>query len=105
MIKLERFDGEKTYMFPNGAIATPAEIRSQFPAVDMFPHIFEVNGHVLQAVMELSAMRGMHNIDEQLSDEEAILEMQTIINTPQVNEPSAEDRIAAAMEYQNLLTM
>ena len=34
MIRLELFDGTKTYMFPNGDIATPEKIRQQFPAVD-----------------------------------------------------------------------
>ena len=38
MIKLVLFDGSTTYMFPNGEIATPAKIRAQFPAVDVFPH-------------------------------------------------------------------
>jgi hypothetical protein len=105
MIKLEKFDGTKTYMYPNGAIATPDIIRRDFMAVDVFTHVIEVNGNVCQAVMELEALRNSNNIDESLSEDNAILAIQTIINTPQVvsTEPTAEERIASALEYQNLL--
>lgn len=104
MIKLERFDGLKTYMFPNGDIATPERIVQDFPAVAIFPHVLEVNGNVCQAVMELMAMRAMHNIDESLSDDDAIELMEAIINAPPPESvPSAEERIAAAMEFDNLM--
>ena len=106
MIKLEKFIGTKTYMYPNGAIATPERIRTDFPAVEHFPHVIEVNGNVCGAVMELAALRQMHDIDESLNDEEAIQAIQDIRNTPPpAPEPTAEERIAAALEYQNLLTL
>lgn len=106
MKKLEKFTGNKTYMFPNGAIATPERIISDFPAVQHFTHIVEVSGNVCQAVMELAALRQMHNIDESLTEDEAIQAIQDILNTPSPEpEPTAEERIAAALEYQNLLSM
>lgn len=105
MLKLEKFDGKKTYMFPNGDIATPQKIREQFPAVDYFPHVLEINGNVCQAVMELQALRSIYNIDPNISDDEAIDAIEQIINTPPQVSPSAEERIAAALEYQNLLTL
>jgi hypothetical protein len=106
MLKLEKFDGTKTYMFPNGAIATPEAIRSRFPAVDSFPHVIEVNGDVCQAVMSLNALRQIHQIDDELSEADAITAIETIMNTPPPEpEPTAEERIAAALEYQNLLSM
>lgn len=106
MLKLEKFDGSKTFMFPNGALATPEEIRSQFPAVDTFTHVLEINGNVCQAVMELQALRSLHNIDESLSEEEAIQALEQIINTPPPEpEPTAEERIAAALEFQNILAL
>lgn len=106
MLRLEKFDGQKTYMFPSGEIATPEKIREQFPAVDYFTHVLEINGNVCQAVMELAALRSIHNIDPSLSDDEAIAEIEAIINTPPPpSEPTPEERIAAALEYQNLLTL
>ena len=106
MLKLEKFTGSKTYMFPNGDIATPERIISDFPAIQTFPHVLEINGNVCQAVMELQALRGIHNIDENLTDDEAIEAIEVIMNTPPPEpEPSAEERIAAAMEFQNLMMM
>ena len=106
MIKLEKYTGNITYMFPNGEIATPERLEQDFPAITLFPHVLEVNGNVCQAVMELSALRQMHDIDENLSEEEAIEAIENIINAPPP-EPgiSPEERIAAAMEFQNLMNL
>lgn len=104
-LRLEKFDGKKVYMFPNGDVATPEKIRQQFPAVDYFTHVLEVNGDVVQAVMALSALRNIHNIDESLSEDEAIAAIETIINTPPEPVITPEERIAAALEFQNLLAL
>jgi len=104
MLRLEKFDGTKTYMFPNGDIATPEKIRQQFPAVDHFVHVIEVNGDVCQAVMNLNALRQIHTVDDGLDEAEAILAIQAEMNKPQLEpEPTAEERIAAAMEYDNMM--
>ena len=105
MIKIEKFDGTKTYMFPNGEIATPARLREQFPAIEHFVHVIEVNGEVCQAVMNLSALRNHHKISDELTESEAIAAIEVIVNTPEVidNTPTADERIAAAMEYDNLM--
>ena len=104
---LEKYTGEKIYMFPNGALATKEAVLDQFPAALSFVHIVETdeNGEVMWAFENLSAMRTMHNIDKSLSESEAISALQEIINTPPVidESASAEERIAAALEYQNLM--
>ena len=106
MLRMVKFDGETTYMFPNGEVATPDRIRAQFPAVDTFTHVLEINGNVCQAVMELGALRGIHNIDESLTEDEAIAAIEEIINTPAPEPaPSAEERIAASLEFQNLVSL
>ena len=106
MIKLEKFDGTKTYMYPNGAVATPEVMRRDYPALDFFTHIIEVNGNVCQAIQELEAMRNFYNIDGALNEVDAIAAIEIIINTPTPeSEPTPEERIAAALEYQNLLSM
>lgn len=106
---IEKYTGEKTYMYPNGAIATPEVMQQDFPAVLTFTHIIETDeaGEVAFAVQNLSAMRGFYNIDKSLSEDEAIAAIQNAINNPPVleAEPSAEERIAAALEYQNLMSM
>ena len=106
---IEKYTGEKIYMFPNGALATKEAVLEQFPAALTFVHIVETdeNREVMWAFENLSAMRTIHGIEASLSEEEAIAKIQEIINTPApVNtEPSAEERIAAALEYQNLASM
>jgi len=106
MIRYEIFDGTKTYMFPNGELATPEVIKQRFPAVTMFPHVLEINGNVIQAVMELQATRHIMNIPDDLTDEEAIAEMTKRANQPPAPPPPTPDeRIAAAMEFQNLMSL
>ena len=98
---IEKYTGEKTYMFPNGAIATPEVIEQQFPAVTAFTHIIETDeaGEVCFAVQNLSAMRGFYGIDSSLDEEQAIAAIQEIINAPAPEAvPSAEERTAAALE-------
>ena len=52
-------------------------------------------------------MRTMHQIDATHPEPEALAKIEEIINTePKVDTtPSAEERIAAALEYQNLASM
>ena len=107
MKKLEKYTGDKTYMFPNGSIATPERMLEDFPAVLTFTHIIETDeaGEVCFAVQNLSAMRSLYAIDATLTETEAIAKIEEIINTVPEYEPSAEERIASALEYQNLMSM
>lgn len=107
MLKLEKFDGTKTYMFPNGALAEPDAIRAKFPAVNHFTHVIEVNGDVCQAVMNLNALRQIHGIDSALSEADAITAIENIMNAVPAEDdtPTTDERIAAALEFQNILAM
>lgn len=105
-MKVIKYDPSKTYMFPNGELATPEKVLAQFPATAHFTHIIETDGEVLFAVQNLSAMRNFHGIDPVLSEAEAIAAIEVIVNTPApAPEPSAEERIAAAMEFQNIMSL
>jgi hypothetical protein len=97
---LEKYVGGKTYMFPNGDIATPETILHSFPACLTFTHVVETDegGEVMFAMQNLSALKSIYNIDRSLSDEEAIAAIQTIINTVPEYVESAEDRQATALE-------
>ena len=107
MIKIEKYTGTKTYMFPNGAIATPEVMQAKYPAVTTFTHIIETDesGQVCWAVENLSAIRSMLGIDSALSENEAIAAIEALRNTVPVPEASTEERMAAAMEAQTLLMM
>ena len=108
MKKVEKYTGDKTYMFPNGAIATKEVVLKKFPAALTFTHFVETdeNSEVMWAFQNLSAMRTLYKIDSSLSEDEALAKIQEIINTsPPEPEPSAEERMAAAMEFQNLMAL
>jgi len=103
MLKIEKFDGTKTYMFVDGSLATPEIMLQKNPAMSKFTHVLELNGDVVQAIMNLSALRGIYKIDKSLSEDDAILAIETITNTPPPEPPVApEERLAAAQEFANL---
>ena len=108
MIKIEKYNGTKTYMFPNGELATPEKVREKFPAVTSFTHIVETDeaGQVLFAIQNLAAIKSQMGIDANLSEEESIRKIEEIRNAPAPEpEVSPEERIAAALEFNNVLNM
>ena len=114
MKRLEKYTGEKTYMYPNAALATPERVLADFPAAVAFPHVIETddNGEVLFAIMNLSVLRSQYGIDALLSESEAIQAIQDIINTPEPEpEPTVDEstvalqNIAAQLEFQNMMTL
>lgn len=101
---------EKTRMYPSGKVATKDVVYADYPAVKVFTHVIETdeNDEVIYAINNLSALRTSYNIDKSLSEQEAVQAIQDIMNTPREPvepEPTAEERIAASLEYQNLLAM
>lgn len=109
MKKLEKYTGEKTYMFPNGKIANKQAVLNSFPAALTFVHVVQTdeNGEVMWAFQNLSAMRTMYEIDKSLSEEEAIAALEEKINAKVevVETVTAEERIAAALEYQVMASL
>lgn len=110
---VEKYTGEKTYMFPSGGLGTPEVVLQKFPAALAFTHIVETdeNHEVMFAFQNLSAMRSMHNIDASLTEDEAIAKIQEIINTPEPQEAvvdetaTALNAIAAQLEFQNMMSL
>lgn len=110
MIKLEKYTGTKTYMYPTGKLAEPADVYSAYPAAKVFTFVVgtDKNGQVMQSMDNLSILRDVYGIASELSEDEAITEIETIMNTPQepvTQEPTAEERIAAALEYQVMASL
>ena len=106
----EKYTGEKTYMFPSCKMATPKVMVENYPAILEFVHVIETDeaGEVCFGIHNLSAMRTRYGIDATLSVDEAIVAIQEIANAePEVveEEPTAEERIAAALEYQVMASL
>lgn len=110
-IKLELYDSTRTYMYPNSQIAPPEKVKEDYPAVAYFPHVIEVSGNTLQGIFELWSMRAQYEISELLENADAVIAIQDKINAAraaaeaQAEVPTANERIAAALELQNLLAM
>lgn len=105
---LEKYTGLKTYMYPSGKIADKERVLRDFEAALTFPHVVETdeNGQVMFGFYNLSALRTQYEIDPELGENEAIVAIQNKMNEPAPepsNDPTAEERIAAALEYQNML--
>ena len=105
MLKIEKFDDTKTYMFVDGSLATPEKIIASNPAITTFTHVLELNGEVVQAVMNLTALRNIYNLDETLSEDEACAAIEVITNTPQPVVIDPTERLAAAQEFSNLMLL
>ena len=112
---VEKYDGTKTYMYPNSTIATPEVVTNDFPAWQLFSHVVVTDGQTIYSFMSLQSMRSQYNIDESLDDDAAIAAINEKMSEPPVEveqEPTPEEvtatslaSIAASMEYQNLLTL
>lgn len=107
--KLEKYTGTKTYMFPTGALATPEVVYAKYPAAKEFTFVVgtDERGEVMQSMDNLSVLRSVYDIDSTLTEDEAIAALEAIINAPveESTEVTAEERIAAALEAQVMMSM
>lgn len=110
---LEKYTGEKTYMYPSGALATPERVKADFEAALAFPHVVETDakGQVMFGFYNLAALETQYGIDPELTDEESIKAIQEIMNAPvepvEATDPqtAALENIAAQLEFQNMMAL
>ena len=103
---VEKYNPERTYMYPNGEIATPERVKADYPAVELFTHVIttDESHQIIWSMQNLASMASLKNLSG--TEDELILALQEDINAPQPEpEPSANERIAAALEFQNLQSM
>ncbi len=101
-------DHTQTYLFPTGAIASPEVMKQKYPAITLEPQLVVLLGKTVQSIQDFSAMRMHYQIDPALSEAEALAAIEDILNNPpapEEGEPTAEERIAAALEYQVVNSM
>lgn len=109
-VKLVKYDHQHTFMFPTGKLATPAVMEREYPACKSFDFIVTTDEQMqtCYSFQNMASMRGFYGIDPARTDEEALAELEEIMNAPPEEPaalPTAEERIAAALEYQNLVSM
>lgn len=115
-IHLKLYNSSDTYMSPSGAIMDSVKVQHDFPAVSNFTFIVETDTYeeMMYGFYSLSAMKAKYDVDNTLTDEEAVqaieyaMNLEKIIDSqpqPAENPVTAEERIAAALEYQMLNDM
>ena len=52
---IEKYTGEKVYMFPNGALATKEAVLESFPAALSFVHVVETDAHHRYQLFDFSS--------------------------------------------------
>lgn len=101
MVKYEKYTGEKTYMYPNGVLATPEMVYAKHEAAKVFDFVVGTDelGQVMWSFDNLSALRSANDIDPSLSEDEAIAALEEIANTAKATEVITDQtRIADALE-------
>lgn len=105
MKRLIKYDNKTDYVFNDGKIITPKIMIQKHPAVYLPGFYIEVNDVVFYGYHNINVLRSRYNIDEGLTEEEAVTVIEGILNNPYAIMPTAEERIAAALELQNIMNM
>lgn len=109
MIQLKIWDKATPLIYPNGTRSEASQVFKDYPITQYATTVLGVTAEVPDGIMagsidSLEMLRNIHNIDPSLSDDQAVQAIQDIQNTPPpVPASTPEDRIAAALEFQNLM--
>lgn len=100
-------DETRTFLFPNGDIASPAIMKEKYPAITIgIPQLIEAVGATIMAVQDFAAMREIYEIDPALDEAAALAAISEKVNAPQPEpEASPEEITAAAAVVTALNTM
>ncbi|MDR1922800.1 MAG: hypothetical protein LBQ66_00380 [Planctomycetaceae bacterium] len=107
MIKLELYTGDKTYLSPANVIFTRERFLQSFPSALSFRTLVETDDarEMIYAIHNYGSLCSAHGLDSSLAPSENIPKLEEILNTPPPTpdpEPDALERLAAALEFQNL---
>lgn len=108
MVKIEKYTGEKTYILGNGELGTRERILELWPAALTIAHVAETDemGECLMAFDPLSRLRSILGVDRALTEDQAIAAIEAMRNAePEPPAPDALERLAAAIEFQNVLAL
>jgi spore germination cell wall hydrolase CwlJ-like protein len=112
MIYLEKYNKNKVYMSPGGVVMDQEQVRKEFPAALQFAYVMQTDetGEMMYSMDSLSMMRTRYGIDASLDEDAAIAAVKQAMEEEQdaqaaaaeeaANTATAEERIAAALEYQ-----
>lgn len=116
-IYLKLYNPNDTYISPVSTLMDSTQILKDFPAAQIFPHIVQTDesGEMLYAFYPLSSMKSRYGIDKNLNGAEAVKAIEDAMNAEreeqeelarlEAQKVTAEERIAAALEFQALSSL
>ncbi len=97
---------------PTGKILTPQQVFEQYPAarIDGMKYIIADQPISMAVFMEFEATKAFYKqlgvpITDDMTDQEVLDAISAWEENPPAPEPTAEERIAAALEFQNLTSL
>lgn len=106
MIKLKIWDKQSDIYPPAGKKMTPEDVFAEWGWTEDPDSIVVLTmmGQTCGAIDNLEVLKSIHGVDTE-DPEQAVAEIEAILNSPPPSEPTPEERIAAALEFQNLLAL
>lgn len=105
MKQLIKYDGKTTYIMKDGKLATPDILVKKHPVIYLPDFYIEVEELTFLGYHNINVLRSKYEIDDSITEEEAVRAIEDILNNPFSLVPSAEERIAAALEFQSVMLM
>lgn len=102
-----KYDNTKTYYYLTGHEATPEAVLAKYPAIASQTYVMETDSTetIMMGMDMLITLRTLYNIDSELTEDEAIEEIEDILNTDPEPELDNQTRIADALEDLVVLNM
>ena len=112
-IYLKLYRAEDVYISPTGEIMDAENVYKHFPAVSHFAYVVQTDAseEMMYGFYSLSSLKSKYNIDLSLDNSEAVEEIENAWNAELEKQeaaariPSAEERTAAALEFQALMSL
>ena len=105
---LKVWNKQDSLILPNGKVCTPEEVYQDYPWARFAETvIIGINGGITSSIDNLSILCDAHDVVELESGEDTLLAIKNKIENDKLKalEPTAEERIASAMEFQNLMSL
>lgn len=111
-MKYKIWDKQTTLVTPVGEVLTPTQVIQRYPAaaVDGMKYVIADQATSMAVFMELEATKEHYKrlgvpITDGMTDQEVLEAITHWEENPPEPEPTAEERIAAAMEFQNIMML
>ncbi|SHN68630.1 hypothetical protein [Desulfitobacterium chlororespirans] len=109
-MKYKIWDKQETLITPIGEVLSPQEVFNQFPAsrLSNMKYVIANQPVNMTVFMEFEATKELYrkqgtSITDEMTDQEVLDAITYFEENPPASGPSAEERIAAAMEFQSMM--